>query len=109
MTTRFEVRCVVINDAGTPYEKVAAIGGKAGDGSYWRLTQRDAIEAIKSGTLSFCVRVRRHLVPLIIGRSPFISEYLKSRDDGDLPMSLLDLPRCPDAPPANPESPHDPA
>ena len=93
MILKHEVSSIMRDDRVNPFERVVAIGGKSPDGSYWYLSQKNAIEAIKSGAHRFYVKDAGRRVEIVIARNSLYCEFLKSETDGDLPLRLLDLPQ----------------
>lgn len=93
MILKHEVSCITRDDRVNPFERVVTIGGKNPDGSHWHLSQKNAIEAIKSGAHRFYVKDAGRKVEIVIARNSLYCEFLKSETDGDLPLRLLDLPQ----------------
>ena len=58
-------------------------------------TQEDAIRQIKSEVTSFYVEVNFKSVDVIVAKSQYGNEYLKTKDDGEQPNNLLSLAECP--------------
>ena len=96
MPTRHRVDCVRKTDRGNPHERIHSIGGKNPDGSRWQLDEPTAIAKIKNGTYSFYVeRPAGHIAEIIVARSRYGNEYLKTVADGEQPDNLLSLTECP--------------
>jgi hypothetical protein len=96
MATRVKVECINKRDRSNHYERIKAIGGRNGDGSRWKLSEEDAIAGIRAGKWQFYVeRPTGHVVNVIIARSQFGHDYLKTEADGERPDNLLALPECP--------------
>jgi len=95
MASRHQVLCITKDDRLNPYERITQIGGKNPDGQRWELTQKAAIVGIKSGKWEFYVSKNGREVKVIVARSRFGNEYLKTEADGEEPNNLLSLPECP--------------
>jgi hypothetical protein len=69
-----------------PHERIQAVGG---DG--WRRTVEEVIRSIENGFANYDVQVSGRPVEVVVsvynGR-----KYLKSKDDGYAPVTLLNLP-----------------
>ena len=94
MTSRHEIKCINKTDRFNPHERIKAIGGVNSDGTPWKLSQEKAIEHMKSGTYSFFVTKNGHQVEVIVARSRFGNEYIKTVADGEHPNNLLSLYEC---------------
>lgn len=70
------------------------IGGMNSDGKNWKLTQKEAIDSIKSGKYAFHVQVNGKAVNVIVAKSRYGNEYIKTEADGDEPNNLLSLMEC---------------
>ena len=88
------VRCINKDDRYNPYERITHIGGQNDNGSTWKITQREAIDAIKAGKWAFHVTANGRTVNVIVALSPYGHEYIKTEADGDHPNNLLSLPEC---------------
>lgn len=60
----------------------------------WKLTQKEAIDFIKSKKYSFFVNIWWDKVNVIVSESRFWNEYIKTENDWDEPNNLLSLPEC---------------
>ena len=89
--TDLQVMWVVTREHHSPYERIAFIGGVKPDGSGWRMSELQAITAIKTGTTHFWVTGGGHTTRVIVDHHK-AREYLKTQDDGDTPDTLLSLP-----------------
>ncbi|HTV59603.1 MAG TPA: DUF3892 domain-containing protein [Verrucomicrobiae bacterium] len=95
MPQSVEVLCINKTDRFSSHERIRAIGGRNADGSRWKLSEGQAIEAIKQGRYSFYVdRPMGHLAWVVVARSAEGHEYLKTQNDGEQPDNLLSLPEC---------------
>ena len=89
------IECVNKADRYNPHKHILNIGGRNADGTGWKLSEADAIQGIKDGKWSFYVSVNGRSVPVLIARSSYGNEYLKTADDDYRPDNLLSLPECP--------------
>jgi len=94
MADLHEVLCINKSDRANPHERITHIGGRNGDGSAWKITQRDAIDGIESGKWSFYVRRGGYTARVVVSTSRFGNKYLKTENDGEQPDNLLSLPEC---------------
>ncbi len=94
MASNHQVRCINKDDRQDKYNRITHIGGLNADGTRWRLTLDEAINAIETGKWKFFTHVGGHsrwvLVASRNGR-----KYLRTEADQDTPDNLLSLPECP--------------
>jgi hypothetical protein len=95
MAARHQVRCINKHPRHDAYKRIDNIGGVNGDGTRWKLTEEKAIDGIKAGTWTFFVSVNGNAVDVVIAKSAYGNEYLKTEADGVEPNNLLSLPECP--------------
>ncbi len=95
MTDYYEVTCITKPNRYSPVERIEEIGGVLSDGRRWKLSEDDAIAAIKQGKWGFYVLQQGRRVNVIISRSAAGREYLKTESDGVYGNNLLSLTSCP--------------
>ena len=95
MAIRIEIRCINKSNRTNHYERILSIGGVNPDGKRWKMSEADAIVGIKNGTYTFNVNRGGSSVNVIIAKSQYGHEYLKTVADGEQPNNLLSLPECP--------------
>jgi hypothetical protein len=96
MAMRIRIECIRKTDRYNPHERIESIGGRNSDGTRWRLPQAQAVAGIKDQTYSFYVQVASgHAVDVVVARSAYGHEYLKTVADGEQPNNLLSLNECP--------------
>jgi hypothetical protein len=94
MAVTREIKCINKTDRYDPHERILAVGGQLPDRSLWKLSQQDAIRAIESGQMGFCVSVKGQTVKVIVATSRYGNKYLKTEADGEQPNNLLSLYEC---------------
>lgn len=94
MPSKHEIKCINKTDRFDPHERITAIGGVNHDGTTWKLSQEEAIKQIKAGKYSFFVNKGYQQVDVIVARSRFGNEYIKTVSDGEQPNNLLSLYEC---------------
>lgn len=96
MAARVRIECINKTNRPNPHERISSIGGRNANGTRWHLSQADAIAGIKNETYTFYVeRPAGHVANVIIARSVYGYEYLKTASDGEQPNNLLALNECP--------------
>lgn len=89
------ISCINKDDRYNPYEAITHVGGINPNGSRWKLSRQQAIQAIENREYEFYVDVNNDPVSVIIAISPYGNKYLKTVADGDKPNNLLSLSECP--------------
>lgn len=88
---------VVKREHGSPQVRIRAISGTYEDGSRWRLTTAQAIEAIRDGWRFYVEQPVGDRVYVLVSHTADGRAYLRTEADGDIPNNLLALPALPDA------------
>ena len=94
MPSKHEIKCINKTDRFDPHERIIAIGGVNQDGSSWKLSQQQAIQDIKTGKYAFYVSKNGQVVDVVVAKSRFGNEYIKTTSDGEQPNNLLSLYEC---------------
>lgn len=95
MASSHEIFCINKDDRKNPQERITHIGGKNSPIENWKLSLDAAIKSIEDGTYSFYVNRGGQKVEVIISTSRSGRKYLKTKNDGEEPNNLLNLPECP--------------
>lgn len=95
MASRHQIRCINKQDRDNPWERILNVGGTNADSSRWRLTQKEAVDGIQSGTYEFYVQSGQQQAKVIVAESRFGNKYLKTEADTTTKDNLLSLPECP--------------
>lgn len=95
MALSCEIRCIIKSDRTNIHERIVNIGGINADGNRWKISQKDAIEAIEANKWQFYVGQGMNKVDVIIAVSAAGYKYLKTKNDTTTTNNLLSLPECP--------------
>ena len=95
MASIHQVQCINKSDRDNPHERITHIGGINGDGTRWKLSQKQAIEGIENGKWAFYVIKNGKRVDVVIATSRYGNKYLKTAADDEYTNNLLSLPECP--------------
>jgi hypothetical protein len=94
MATKLQVKCINKSDRTNQHERIHAVGGNV-DGQHWKHTESSAIQWIRSGIYAYYVIDEEgEKVDVMIVKSRYGHEYLKTTADGEQPDNLLRLPEC---------------
>lgn len=74
------------------YEKIISIAGVDEEGEPFRISQTEAIHAIKNASLAFYVAKKNSVLKIEVGVEPLGKEYLKTEFNIDGVNFLLNLP-----------------
>jgi uncharacterized protein DUF3892 len=94
MAITVQIACVNKSNGIEPHERIQSVGGATGT-QRWKMTQLDAIGAIRRGEYQFSISVDGRSIRVLVAKSPSGNAYLKAETDGEQPNSLLSLPECP--------------
>ena len=89
-----QVDCIEKIERLDPTEAIQTIGGRNPDGSRWKLSQKEAISGVKSGKWSFFVSSNGRNVNVIVAKSRYGNDYLRTESDDYAPNNLLSLKEC---------------
>ena len=89
-----EIKCINKHPRDNAWERITHIGWVDSNGKNRKLTQQEVIKYIKNWTYSFYVNVRGDKVSVVIAKSRFGNEYIKTENDWDEPNNLLSLKEC---------------
>ncbi len=91
-----EIKCINKEHRNNPYERITHIWWVNSSGSNWKITQKQAIDYINSWKYAFYVNVKWDKVNVIVEKSRFWNDYIKTENDWDEPNNLLSLRECVD-------------
>jgi len=90
------MECINKADRQNPHERILEVGGRNPNGTRWLLSQAEAISGIKSGKWCFYVQLGRlPPVDVVVARSRYGHEYLRTASDSEFSNNLLALSECP--------------
>lgn len=89
-----EIKCINKSDRQNPWERITHIWWENYDWSEYWIRQEQAIDYINSKEYSFYVNVWWDRVNVIVSKSRFWNEYIKTENDWDEPNNLLSLNKC---------------
>ncbi len=91
---RLEILSAAKTNCEEAYARIACLGGRAADGSPWRLAADDAIRALETGARSLFVRWDGLEHDVVISRDPEGHKLLSIAGDQEGGNALLHLPEC---------------
>jgi hypothetical protein len=89
------IHCVSRIDRTGADDRIHHVGGINADGSRWKLSEDEAIAAIKDGRWTFSATCNSGKARVEIARIGSSREFLKTEMDEIQPDGLLALPECP--------------
>ena len=92
MSTSLQISFIHKSGRGNPYEGIRSVGGTNADGTEWLLSELAAINGLKNGKWQFHVVRGGRNVRVLVARTPWGYEYLRTEEDDDIPYVLLGLP-----------------
>ncbi|MFC3199497.1 DUF3892 domain-containing protein [Parapedobacter deserti] len=95
MASRHEIKCINKTNSTIAHERIERIGGMNGTGTWWSLTQQEAIAGIEEGRWGFYVARGVAAVNVNVATSTYGNKYIKTENDGEQSNNLLSLPECP--------------
>jgi hypothetical protein len=96
VVTNIQIKCVNKSDRTSAHERILSIGGSPGATTmHWKRSQEHAIADIEAGGCAYWVAVPgADSVWLEVAVGPSGDKYIKTKADGEQPLSLLALPEC---------------
>ena len=90
----FEIKCINKEDRDNPFESITHIWWVNPNWTNWKITQKEAINYIKTSQYQFYVSIGLRKVDVIVSKSRFWHEYIKTSNDWEEPNNLLSLREC---------------
>ena len=96
MAYRLQVSCIVPSNGTGSNLYLEAVGGETKDGSWWLVSQQEAIKGIEHARWSFYILDDKGAErDLVIDKTEEGKRYLKVEGDAEAPEQLLKLKGCP--------------
>ena len=92
MAESLQISFINKSGRGNPYEGIRNVGGVNADGTEWLLSELAAINGIKNGKSQFHVVQGGRNLRVLVARTAWGYEYLRTEADDDIPYVLLGLP-----------------
>jgi Protein of unknown function (DUF3892) len=89
------IHCINKTDRTSADDRIHHIGGINANGSRWKMSEDEAIAAIKDRRWTFWTTCNGRNARVVIAKNGQSREFLKTEMDADQPDSLLALPECP--------------
>ena len=89
------IHCINKTDRTSADDRIHHVGGINADGSRWKMSEDEAIAAIKDGRWTFWTTCNGRNARVVIAKHGQSREFLKTEMDADQPDTLLALPECP--------------
>ena len=94
MPTRFQIKCINKVERYNPHERIVSVGG-FDNGSRWKISQIDAVQAILDQKHTFFVIQNGKEVEVVVATSASGHRYIRTEPDNERTNNLLNLPECP--------------
>lgn len=88
------VNCINKDDRYNPYERITHIGWVDWNWNRFRITQEKTIDYILNKKYNFYVKLNWIFVKLIVEKSRYWNNYIKTENDWNEPNNLLSLQEC---------------
>jgi len=99
MNSSHEIEFVLKDFSQRPQQQISHIGGRLPSGTQWKISTKEAMEAIRSDTARYFVRIDGGLRNyLVLNRHPLYGTFLTIAEDTREPTTLLGMPEVLEAP-----------
>jgi hypothetical protein len=90
-----QIHCVNKTDRMSEDDRIHHVGGINANGSRWKMSEDEAIAAIKDGRWTFWAACNKRNVRVVIAKNGQSREFLKTEMNAEHPDGLIALPECP--------------
>jgi len=102
MNSSHEIEFVLKDLSQRPQQQISHIGGRLPSGTQWKISTKEAMEAIRSGTARYFVRIDGGLRNyLVLSSHPLYGVFLTIAEDTREPSTLLGMPEVLEGPAAD--------